>query len=54
MLNFTANRLGVRHIQIGLLFTGLAVAFSLRVNLSVGIVAMTAKNKNSQIEVNLQ
>ncbi|XP_030377794.1 putative inorganic phosphate cotransporter isoform X2 [Scaptodrosophila lebanonensis] len=36
--------LGVRHLQIGLLFCGLSVAYALRVNLSVAVVAMTDSN----------
>ncbi|CAD7015089.1 putative inorganic phosphate cotransporter [Ceratitis capitata] len=37
-------RFGIRHLQCFLAFCGLAVAYSLRVNLSVAIVAMTDKN----------
>ncbi|XP_037956117.1 putative inorganic phosphate cotransporter [Teleopsis dalmanni] len=37
-------RFGVRHLQCFLVFTGLAVAYALRVNLSVAIVAMTDRN----------
>ncbi|XP_073846868.1 putative inorganic phosphate cotransporter [Musca autumnalis] len=37
-------RFGVRHIQCILAFCGLAVAYALRVNLSVAIVAMTDRN----------
>uniref|UniRef100_A0A1B0BN67 Putative inorganic phosphate cotransporter n=1 Tax=Glossina palpalis gambiensis TaxID=67801 RepID=A0A1B0BN67_9MUSC len=37
-------RFGVRHIQCILVFCGLAVAYALRVNLSVAIVAMTDRN----------
>ncbi|ALC42296.1 MFS15, partial [Drosophila busckii] len=40
----TGPRFGVRHLQCVLVFLGLAVAYSLRVNLSVAIVAMTDKN----------
>lgn len=32
---------GIRHLQCFLLFGGLSVAYALRVNLSVAIVAMT-------------
>lgn len=35
---------GIRHLQCFLLFWCLSVAYALRVNLSVGIVAMTSKN----------
>lgn len=44
---FVANGLGIRHLQIFLLFLGLLSAYSLRVNLSVGIVAMVDKTPNS-------
>ncbi|XP_065368594.1 putative inorganic phosphate cotransporter [Calliphora vicina] len=37
-------RFGVRHVQCLLVFCGLAVAYALRVNLSVAIVAMTDRN----------
>uniref|UniRef100_A0A1I8Q5Y1 Putative inorganic phosphate cotransporter n=1 Tax=Stomoxys calcitrans TaxID=35570 RepID=A0A1I8Q5Y1_STOCA len=37
-------RFGVRHVQCILAFCGLAVAYALRVNLSVAIVAMTDRN----------
>lgn len=37
---------GYRHIQVLLLFSGLAIGYSLRVNLSVGIVAMTTNDGN--------
>ncbi|XP_067632691.1 putative inorganic phosphate cotransporter [Eurosta solidaginis] len=42
--NQQGSRLGIRHLQCFLAFCGLAVAYSLRVNLSVAIVAMTDKN----------
>lgn len=38
---------GYRHIQVLLLFFGLLVAYALRVNISVGIVAMVDKSPNS-------
>ncbi|XP_017473752.1 PREDICTED: putative inorganic phosphate cotransporter [Rhagoletis zephyria] len=38
------SRLGVRHLQCFLAFCGLAIAYALRVNLSVAIVAMTDRN----------
>ena len=40
-LFFTAKIFGVRHLQAFLMFLGLTVAYALRVDLSVGIVAMT-------------
>ncbi|XP_017865904.1 PREDICTED: putative inorganic phosphate cotransporter [Drosophila arizonae] len=40
----TGPRFGVRHLQCILVFFGLAVAYALRVNLSVAIVAMTDSN----------
>ncbi|XP_037942180.1 putative inorganic phosphate cotransporter [Teleopsis dalmanni] len=43
--------LGVRHLQCLLLFTGLAVAFAMRVNFSMAIVAMTDNNSTSAAEV---
>ncbi|KAG8313436.1 hypothetical protein J6590_001904 [Homalodisca vitripennis] len=41
------QRLGVRHLQAMMTFSGLVLAYSLRVNLSVGIVAMTDKMTTS-------
>lgn len=43
----TGPRFGVRHLQCILVFFGLAVAYSLRVNLSVAIVAMTDRNASN-------
>ncbi|XP_037952075.1 putative inorganic phosphate cotransporter [Teleopsis dalmanni] len=40
-------RFGVRHLQCFLVFCGLAVAYALRVNLSVAIVAMTDSNSTN-------
>ncbi|TMW43657.1 hypothetical protein DOY81_011263 [Sarcophaga bullata] len=40
-------RFGVRHVQCLLVFFGLAVAYALRVNLSVAIVAMTDRNSTN-------
>ncbi|XP_055836547.1 putative inorganic phosphate cotransporter [Episyrphus balteatus] len=40
--------IGIRHLQCFLIFFGQAVAHSLRVNLSVGIVAMTDKSGDSE------
>lgn len=37
----------MRHVQCLLVFCGLAVAYALRVNLSVAIVAMTDKNSTN-------
>ncbi|KAH8407688.1 hypothetical protein KR222_010748, partial [Zaprionus bogoriensis] len=41
---FAGPRFGVRHVQCVLVFFGLAVAYAMRVNLSVAIVAMTDSN----------
>ncbi|CAG9817729.1 unnamed protein product [Phaedon cochleariae] len=43
--------LGVRHIQVGLLFSLLAIAYGMRVNLSVAIVAMTDVSTSSNPDV---
>lgn len=43
----TASGFGRRHLQVALLFGGLLFAYSLRVNVSVGIVAMTDQTSNS-------
>lgn len=46
---------GIRHFQAFLIFVGLSVAYSLRVNLSVAIVAMTDKESaNPDFEVSIQ
>lgn len=44
---FAGPRFGVRHLQCILVFFGLAVAYALRVNLSVAIVAMTDRNASN-------
>ena len=45
-------RFGIRHLQCFIVFWGLAVAYALRVNLSVAIVAMTDRNAtNPEFEV---
>lgn len=36
-----ANKFGVRHIQVALMFALLFISNALRVNMSLGIVAMT-------------
>lgn len=41
--------LGYRHVQIVLLFSGLFMAYALRVNISVGIVAMVDKSSDERI-----
>ncbi|XP_062548324.1 putative inorganic phosphate cotransporter isoform X1 [Armigeres subalbatus] len=41
---------GIRHVQTLLLFFGLTVAYALRVNLSVAIVAMVDKNSSSTFD----
>ncbi|XP_055545792.1 putative inorganic phosphate cotransporter isoform X2 [Wyeomyia smithii] len=43
-LAFQPSGFGIRHVQTLLLFFGLTVAYALRVNLSVAIVAMVDKN----------
>ncbi|KAK3921330.1 Putative inorganic phosphate cotransporter, partial [Frankliniella fusca] len=43
----SARRLGRRHLQVALLCFGISLAYSCRVNLSVGIVEMTNKNSTS-------
>lgn len=44
---------GVRHFQAFLLFLGLTLAYAMRVNLSVAIVAMTDRHAaNPDFEVN--
>lgn len=49
---WTAGTWGVRHFIIGQLFVAVSVAYALRVNLSVAIVAMTDKNSaNPDFEV---
>lgn len=50
---FVSAGIGCRHIQVILLFTGLLFAYALRVNISVGIVAMTDKSSNSTHAVSL-
>lgn len=48
---------GVRHLQAFLLFLGLTLAYAMRVNLSVAIVAMTdrhAANPNFEVNFNYQ
>ncbi|XP_055837631.1 putative inorganic phosphate cotransporter [Episyrphus balteatus] len=42
---------GIRHLQCALIFFGQAVAYMLRVNMSVSIVAMTDKTTNSDFDV---
>ena len=49
----TPKGFGVRHFQILLLFLGLAIAYGLRVNLSVGIVAMTDSSFEVHYEVRI-
>lgn len=42
------NFFGVRHIQFVLLFVAIMVAYGMRSNLSVGIVAMTSNETDSK------
>jgi len=47
--------LGVRHLQVFLLFFALTVAYALRVNLSVAVVAMTdAASVNPNFPVSIR
>lgn len=48
---FLAPGLGLRHIQVIMLFFGLFLAYGLRVNMSIGIVAMTDNSSNPDFEV---
>lgn len=48
-----AHGLGHRHLQVVLLFTGLLLAYALRVNLSIGIVAMVDNASNPDFVVNI-
>ncbi|XP_055921949.1 putative inorganic phosphate cotransporter isoform X1 [Eupeodes corollae] len=41
---------GIRHVQCALIFFALAVAYALRVNMSVAIVAMTDKSTNTKFD----
>lgn len=41
-----AKGLGLRHVQVLLLFTCMVLAYSLRVNMSIGIVAMMDNTAN--------
>ncbi|KAL0839188.1 hypothetical protein ABMA28_017156 [Loxostege sticticalis] len=43
----TQTVLGVRHVQMVLLFTGLLLAYAMRVNMSMAIVAMTDSNSKN-------
>lgn len=38
------KKFGTRHVQIFLIFMGVSIAYSMRVGMSVAIVAMTDKN----------
>lgn len=46
--DYKENAFGIRHLQCTLTFFGLAVAYALRVNMSVAIVAMTDKSATSE------
>ncbi|CAH0715894.1 unnamed protein product, partial [Brenthis ino] len=45
--------LGVRHLQVVLLFFGLVLAFAMRVNMSMAIVAMTDKTLENSFDWNM-
>ena len=49
----TGGIFGIRHLQCFLLFCCLTVAYALRVNLSVAIVAMTEKNSTTGDKVHI-
>lgn len=50
-----ASIFGVRHLQAFLLFLGLTLAYAMRVNLSVAIVAITDKNAaNPDFDVSIR
>ncbi|XP_055643877.1 putative inorganic phosphate cotransporter isoform X2 [Toxorhynchites rutilus septentrionalis] len=49
-LAFQPSGFGIRHVQTMLLFFGLTVAYALRVNLSVAIVAMVDNSANEDFE----
>nr|CAI5843727.1 unnamed protein product [Callosobruchus analis] len=44
-------RIGIRHVQIALLFSNLAIAYAMRTNLSVAIVAMTDSSSTTNTDV---
>lgn len=46
-----AKGLGLRHVQVLLLFTCMVLAYSLRVNMSIGIVAMMDNSANPEFVV---
>lgn len=48
---FSAGAFGVRHVQAFPVFLGLTLAYALRVNLSVAIVAMSDNSSNPQFPV---
>lgn len=51
---YVAGAFGVRHLQAFLVFLGLTLAYALRVNMSVAIVAMTDKHAaNPDYEVSV-
>lgn len=41
---FSGNFLGIRHVQAVMLFFALVLAYGMRVNMSIAIVAMTDKD----------
>lgn len=51
LFSFLSAKIGVRHLQVFLLFSCLLIAYSLRVNLSIGIVAMTDNSSNPEFVV---
>lgn len=44
ILLFSGALLGVRHLQVVMLFFAMTLNFAMRVNMSMAIVAMTDKN----------
>ncbi|CAH2048167.1 unnamed protein product, partial [Iphiclides podalirius] len=46
--------LGVRHVQSGMLFLALVLAFAMRVNMSMAVVAMTDRNNEDSFDWSIQ
>lgn len=47
----SAGGFGLRHMQVLLMFSGLVLAYALRVNISIGIVAMVDNSSNTDFQV---
>lgn len=50
----TKSILGIRHLQVALLFLALVLAFSMRVNMSMAIVAMTDQSLDNSFDWNMK